>query len=77
MSPALAGRFSTTAPPGKPSLGFFKGYIKAKSLLNNKNVIKITGEMKTPEKEVPLTSSWGDLVIQSDKIKIIVMSIEE
>ena len=25
MSPALAGRFSTTAPPGKPCLGFLKG----------------------------------------------------
>ena len=23
VSPALAGRLSTTAPPGKPSLGFF------------------------------------------------------
>ena len=24
VSPALAGRFSTTAPPGKPNIGFFK-----------------------------------------------------
>ena len=24
MSPALAGRFSTTVPPGKPCTGFFK-----------------------------------------------------
>ena len=24
VSPALAGRFSTTAPPGKPHIGFFK-----------------------------------------------------
>ena len=23
MSPALAGRFSTTAPPGKPRMGYF------------------------------------------------------
>ena len=27
MSPALAGRFSTTAPPGKPSLQIFKLHI--------------------------------------------------
>ena len=25
MSPALAGRFSTTAPPGKPQISFFAG----------------------------------------------------
>ena len=25
VSPALAGGFSTTAPPGKPSIKFFKG----------------------------------------------------
>ena len=26
MSPALAGRFSTTAPPGKPNILYFKVY---------------------------------------------------
>ena len=28
VSPALAGRFSTTAPPGKPKIGFIKLYIR-------------------------------------------------
>ena len=28
VSPALAGGFSTTAPPGKPKVFFFKKYIK-------------------------------------------------
>ena len=27
MSPALAGRFSTTAPPGKPLCGYFKATV--------------------------------------------------
>ena len=27
VSPALAGRFSTTAPPGKPSSSFFNGWV--------------------------------------------------
>ena len=27
VSPALAGRFSTTAPPGKPNSAFFKGML--------------------------------------------------
>ena len=32
MSPALAGRFSTTAPPGKPSWSFLIGELKGKEL---------------------------------------------
>ena len=48
-----------------------KGYIKVKSLLNNKNAIKLTGQLKTPEKGVPLASSWCDAVIRSDKIKML------
>ena len=28
VSPALAGRFSTTAPPGKPSISSFEGIVK-------------------------------------------------
>ena len=28
MSPALAGRFSTTAPPGKPNINIFNHYSK-------------------------------------------------
>ena len=29
MSPALAGRFSTTAPPGKPQIGFLHSCLEA------------------------------------------------
>lgn len=38
------------------TLGFVKGYIKVKSLLNNKNTIRLIGQLKTPEKGVPLAS---------------------
>ena len=33
VSPALAGGFSTTAPPGKPSFTFFKTHLQSKLLL--------------------------------------------
>lgn len=42
-----------------------------KSLLNNKNTIRLIGQLKTPEKGVPLASSWCDIVIRSDKIKML------
>lgn len=48
-----------------------KGYIKVKSLLNNKNAIKLTGQLEILEKGVPLASSWCDAVIRSDKIKML------
>ena len=35
VSPALAGRFSTTAPPGKPQIIFFIQFRIAKSLCYN------------------------------------------
>ena len=40
-SPALAGRFSTTAPPGKPSLGKFKEIEMVLSIFSDHNAMRL------------------------------------
>ena len=58
--PALAGRLSTTAPPGKPSCHFFKRCIGSPS--HSKQTRKIIKEIQIGKEEVKLSLCADDMI---------------
>ena len=65
VSPALAGRFSTTAPPGKPSMRFFTAEFQCALQANSIEYSVSNMDLTVPKDQCPLEIHLRDHLFNS------------